>query len=276
MKRPPEPIEARRRLEAFFEQLAFSPQRVLLLDQDGALAPLRVERDQAMPYPALARVLDEIHEAGHTRLVIISGRYTQDLLPLLGMRRVPEMWGSHGWERRLADGHTEIGKMEPRALQGLAEADDWVDAMGLEERREVKPGCLALYLRGLPERVAQRLRMLTLGPWVELARRYGLDLTEFDGGIELGVPGRSKGNTVRTIMNELADGAAVAFLGDDRTDEAGFEALAGRGLSALVRPEFRPTHAEVWIKPPEELFAFLHRWQEAASQRVGRSQKARR
>lgn len=266
MNKPIDPSELRHRLEVFLERVAHADQRALLLDYDGTLAPFRVQRDKATPYPGLRDALEEIQAAGHTRLVIITGRYTRDLLPLLGMRRPPEIWGSHGWERRFPNGHTEIGRMAPRALQGLAEADDWVETHRLEERREVKPGCLAIHLRGLPAREAAGLKEFILDIWRELAWRNGLDLSEFDGGVELRVPGRTKGDAVRTVLGEMATGAPAAFLGDDRTDEEGFEAISSidGGLSALVRPEFRPTRASIWLKPPEELLEFLHRWQEAA------------
>jgi hypothetical protein len=31
-------------------------------------------------------------------------------------------------------------------------------------------------------------------------------------------------------------------------------------LSALVRREWRETEAEIWLRPPAELKAFLERW----------------
>ncbi len=250
MNRPVNGIATYRQLDTFFARLADAPQRALLLDYDGALAPRHVEPKRAMPYPGLRPQLDELHAAGHTRLVIITGRYTRDLLPLLGMQDPPEIWGSYGWERRQMDGRTEIGRMPPRALQGLAEADDWVEANLLEDRREVKPGCLALHLTGLDSQETADLRALVLEQWQDIAWRYGLDLLESDNGVELRVPGRTKGGVVRRIVSEMPAGAAIAFLGEDHRDEEGFEALAGRGLSILVRPEPRPTAADVWLRPP--------------------------
>jgi trehalose-phosphatase len=85
-------------------------------------------------------------------------------------------------------------------------------------------------------------------------------LHEFDGGLELRLPGITKGDVVRTVLDESHDEAVSAYLGDDTTDEDAFEAIAGRGLSVLVRPELRPTKAELWLKPPDELFSFLRRW----------------
>ncbi|RPJ43124.1 MAG: hypothetical protein EHM19_09270 [Candidatus Latescibacterota bacterium] len=103
---------------------------------------------------------------------------------------------------------------------------------------------------------------------MEIARSSGLELRSFDGGIELLGRGRDKGSAVRTVLAEEGADAAVAYLGDDLTDEDAFRALAGRGLRALVRAELRPSEADVWIRPPGELLAFLDRWLRAAGQEV--------
>lgn len=250
--------------ESFFRGLSEAPERALFLDYDGTLAPFREERDRAVPYAGVREALERLLEAGHSRLVVVSGRWTKDLVPLLGLEARPEIWGSHGWERLRPDGTLELGEMDDGALRGLAEADRWAEAEGLAARAEEKPGCLAIHLRGLPEPEAAEVRERALEALRPLSRRRGLELHEFDGGLELRVPGRHKGDAVRTVLDELPDGAAVAYLGDDRTDEDAFEALDGRGLRVLVRPERRPTEADVWVRPPEGLLAFLRRWDREA------------
>jgi len=67
---------------------------------------------------------------------------------------------------------------------------------------------------------------------------------------------------VETVIAEEGDTAA-AYLGDDLTDEDAFYAIKGKGFSVLVRREWRPTIADVWIIPPEELLSFFDRWIEA-------------
>jgi len=52
----------------------------------------------------------------------------------------------------------------------------------------------------------------------------------------------------------------AAYLGDDFTDEDAFTAIKGHGIGILVRKEFRPTEADIWIKPPDELLSFLSDW----------------
>ncbi len=248
-------------LDAFFLRLAAAPASVLFLDYDGTLAPFHIDRDQARPYPGVCEVLDRIMADGRTRVVVISGRWTKDLIPLLGLRHQPEIWGSHGWERLLPDGDYTIAQPDRYALQGLAEADTWIDEiMMLGGRVEEKPACLAVHWRGLQADKIEHIRRMVVEKWVLLARESGLDLHEFDGGLELRVPGRNKGDAVATVSGETEGEPPIAYLGDDYTDEDAFRALKGRGLGVLVRPELRPTSADLWLQPPEELLEFLNRW----------------
>jgi trehalose-phosphatase len=193
-------------------------------------------------------------------VVIISGRWTKDLIPLLKLRQLPEIWGSHGWERLRADGSHEIAKFDVRALRGLAEADRWMEQEGLAKRCEHKPGCLALHWRGLASKKIKEIRSKAMTKWTLLTQDTGLTLSEFDGGLELRVPGRNKGYAVQTILAEMDTGAIAAYLGDDITDEDAFKAIKGRGLGILVRKEYRQTAADLWLRPPKELMEFLSLW----------------
>src|SRR5690554_431273 len=87
--------------DRFFSHLHQADRRVLFLDYDGTLAPFRVQRNEAVPYPGVRRALALLQRGEHTRLVIVSGRACADVLLLLGLDDIPEVWGSHGWERRL-------------------------------------------------------------------------------------------------------------------------------------------------------------------------------
>jgi trehalose 6-phosphate phosphatase len=249
--------------DGFFKRVRATTRRALLLDYDGTLAPFRAERHEAFPYPGVPEVLSELLETGSTRIVLISGRAAQDLVPLLGLERLPEIWASHGWEHLMPDGTCEMLTMEESARRGLADALDWVRDSGLMPYCEQKPASLALHWRGLPAVVAGEIRAKAAKQWSSLVQGRGLTLHEFDGGIELRVEGRDKGDAVATILSEMGDDAVLAYLGDDLTDEDAFRTLKGKGLSVLVRPEFRPTDADVWLQPPEELIEFLTSWTDA-------------
>ncbi|MCB2156469.1 trehalose-phosphatase [bacterium] len=244
----------------FFERLRAAPRRVLLLDYDGTLAPFREKRDEAVPYPGVREAVREILESGSTRLAVISGRYTRDLLPLLDIDPHPEIWGSHGWEHLWTDGRCEVPEMGQDALRGIERARAWADERGLNEQTEEKPGCFALHWRALREDKAIELEREARAAWAPFAEGTPLELHGFDGGLELRVGGRDKGDAVRAILADEQSDAAIAYLGDDLTDEDAFRELEGRGLRVLVRGEFRETRADLWLTPPEELIDFLNTW----------------
>lgn len=252
-------------LEGFFARVRTASARVLMLDYDGTLAPFRVNPAEATPYPGVIPLLDEIQQAGRTRVVIVSGRWTKDLVPLLGLTHTPEIWGSHGWERLQPHGEYHVGRVAPSALEVLIDADEWIaEVEALGGRCERKPAALAFHWRGLDNVHIADIRGKIFEKWMDLIHGSGLAWHDFDGGIELRAAGRDKGDVVRTLVAEAEPGAVFAYLGDDLTDEPAFEAVMEAGAAILVRPQFRPTAAALWIRPPEELLEFLARWHQAA------------
>ncbi len=259
MSRTVNPIE----VEQFMNAVAQSPASALLLDYDGTLAPFCLNRQQALPYPGMTALLQEIIVNGRTRVVIITGRNAHEVIPLLAVHPSPEIWGCHGLERLRPDGTCETPRVEEPVLRALADADRWLKYQGLHNRAEFKTAAVAIHWRGLDEATAEETRSQVLLGWFPIAQSTPMELLEFDGGIEMRMPGRDKGDAVRTILDEIGPEVPVAYLGDDLTDERAFLALGTLGLSVLVRPEWRKTGAALWIRPPEGLREFLTRWLQA-------------
>ena len=244
------------------ESVMRSPQPVLFLDYDGTLAPFSVERDQAFPYPGVKEILTEIMTSTRTRLVIVSGRPIDDLMPLLALDPMPEVFGSHGWERRSPDGTRFTFPLPSDAQGAIEDARFWIIQNGLEAQSEIKPASVTIHWRGLPKPERQKLREAALAAWTPFTTVESIELAPFDGGLELRVLGQDKGNAVRTVMAEVGAEGAAAYLGDDQTDEDAFAALAREGLSVLVRAEKRSTRADLWLTPPDELLDFLGQWRD--------------
>jgi trehalose 6-phosphate phosphatase len=256
LPRTDSPIE----IEQFMESVVQSPVSALLLDYDGTLAPFCLNRQQALPYPGITALLQAIIVNGRTRVVIVTGRTAREVIPLLAVHPSLEIWGCHGLERLRPDGTCETPRMEDPVLRALADAESWLRHQGLHNRAEFKTGAVAFHWRGLDEVAAAETRGQVVLGWLPIAQSAPMQLLEFDGGIEMRMPGRDKGDAVRTILGEVGPEVPVAYLGDDTTDERAFLALGTRGLSVLVRPEWRTTAAAAWIRPPESLRNFLTRW----------------
>jgi len=249
----------------FLASVASAPSRVLLLDYDGTLAPFRVRPEEAVPYPEALAAIERIMRAGGTRLVIVSGRPAAQLPPLLALARRPEIWGSHGWERLQPDGTLRLEQPSDKERAALEEAAGAVGiAVARGARVERKVASVAVHWRGLQPAAAAFCRDAVTAAW----RGYSegrLELLPFDGGLELRTPGCNKQHAVKAVLAETPRDAAIAYLGDDITDEDAFRAIKPRGIAVLVRVEFRPTAADVWLRPPQELLQFLEHWVVPAS-----------
>lgn len=251
-------------MEAFFRAVSAAEQTALLVDYDGTLAPFHIDPMRAAPYPGVLDALEELAAEERTRLVIVSGRWTKDLVPLLPLLDRAEIWGAHGWERLMPDGTYEVKEVPDAALATLVAAEGWAeDLTELGARAERKAASIAFHWRGRPAEQVASIRRELLRRWSSSGSPNEVTLRAFDGGIEVRATGRDKGDVVRTLARECGGDAVIAYLGDDYTDEDAFGALPERGAGGLVRDAFRPTAAHFWLRPPAELLMFLERWHRA-------------
>jgi trehalose 6-phosphate phosphatase len=260
---------------AFFEVLATAEHARLLLDYDGTLAPFVEQRDRAHPWPGVVERIDALLEdqargSISDEIIIVTGRSAREIPALLGTKRRPTIWGSHGYVLWRANGNFETAPIAAASTAGLDLAKEWLEKQGWGAQAEAKPAGLAVHWRGLPASTVETIEHRTREAWTPLATAHDLGLHAFDGGLELRCPGRTKGHAVSAILEEVPRGdLALAYLGDDRTDEDAFAAIheaASRErtmLSLLVRKEPRDSLADERISPPDELLDFLDRWREA-------------
>jgi trehalose-phosphatase len=258
------PVE---RLDAFFRTFANGALPLLLLDYDGTLAPFRKDRTTARPWSGVREILTAIQQQGSTRMVVITGRPAEEIAPLLALPNPVEVWGLHGAEHLYPDGRKELEHFPEATRQKLDQLRTQLSLNSFGGLFEDKANGAVMHWRGASPEKAQQIREKTMALFAPLAGKDGLALLQFESGVELRA-GRDKGGAVTQILEQTAPDSPVAFLGDDYTDESAFLAIntyAKNGLSILIRPESRPTKAQLWLQPPAELKAFLKRWQSACA-----------
>ena len=261
-------------IAAWCRELERAPRSVLMLDYDGTLAPFMRERMQARMYPGVVERLLRLAADPRTRLVLVSGRPVGDFHLLLPPDLRLEIWGSHGRENRTADGRYTMTPLGPAQQRGLDQLETELHRRALTFALERKVGSLAVHVRGLADPDAERVATVVRDFYATLITQQrgdgGLELLPFDGGLELRGTGCSKATAVATVLGEEAPGTPAAYLGDDLTDEDAFVALGASSpgrprLRVLVRAQPRPSAADLWLVPPEELLAFLDQVHAAVS-----------
>jgi len=178
-------------------------------------------------------VLSNILRAGGTRVVIVSGRRAEELLPLLPLDRRRSL-GIARPRASAARRHAAARRAEEHERSALEEAaaalEPALHAGCASSARPRASPCTGAALRC--SRFGRKLRAAASETWKSLARDHGLECLPFDGGLELRVPGCTKGDVVRRLLADATPGSAVAYLGDDITDEDAFDAVKPCGITA--------------------------------------------
>jgi trehalose 6-phosphate phosphatase len=178
----------------------------------------------------MSRLLERLGK----RVAIISGRPSEQINAMFGGVNFA-IAGSHGLEIRWPDGRTVEAQPPPHlenVMVEVARLKDRYPSLIVEQKRFG----VALHYRLAPQAESDcRAVAMTLG------EKTGLQIQSGKMVIELKAPWANKGTALSLMMTE-ADmaGTAPIFVGDDETDESGFEAarrLGGAGI--LVGPPRR-------------------------------------
>ncbi|MFI4933993.1 MAG: trehalose-phosphatase [Caulobacterales bacterium] len=222
----------------------------LFADLDGTLAPIEARPGDVGPDARRKRLLRRLSAALGGRLAVVSGRGLADLDRVLEGAVMP-VAAVHGLIRRTALGEV-IGSGRPLA-------DDARDALTALARSnpalliEDKGPAIALHFRAAPQAQAASEAAAR-----RLADRYGLRLQTGRMVVELRAPGPTKADAVAAFMAEPPfAGARPIFLGDDLTDEDGFEAASRLGGYGVIVGSRRPTAARYALRSVDEALAWL-------------------
>jgi trehalose 6-phosphate phosphatase len=205
------------------------PQDALFLDFDGTLVNLAPTPESIHVDDTLLHELQALDARQQGAVAIVSGRALADIDRWLAPLKLPAA-GVHGAERRSAGGLTVCA--EVHALEAVADLlqplVDHHPALVLERKR----AAVALHYRRAPElEPACRAAVAEV-----LAQQPALKLLQGKCVLELLPQGIGKGEAITAFLAEPPfDGRRPVFVGDDVTDEGGFDAvLRHHGIAVKV------------------------------------------
>jgi trehalose 6-phosphate phosphatase len=223
----------------------------LFLDFDGTLVEIAERPDGVAVGDRLQRLLEALGAKLDGRLALVSGRPSGQLRALVGLTEFV-IAGSHGMEFCHGDGTVESAR-RPEALAEVqaefARLAQACEGLLIED----KPLGFALHYRLRPD-AAERCNTAA----AELARRHGLHLQTGKMMIEVRAAGGDKGSAIRRLMELPAmRGTRPVFIGDDDTDEPGFEAAAALGGAGILVGPVRETAARYRLAGPGAVLDWL-------------------
>ncbi|WP_305091537.1 trehalose-phosphatase [Prescottella sp. R16] len=234
----------------------------VFLDFDGTLAHITDRPAAAVPADGVITELTRL--ARHCPVGIISGRDLADVRARVG---VPELWyaGSHGFEVVAPDGEHHEYEAAVAVEPDLRRA-----AAALRNRLEPVPGVLverkrfavAVHYRSVdPGRVDAVLATVRAVADAEPGLRVtsGRQIVELRPDIDW-----DKGRALMWMLGHLTGsaGPTPVYIGDDRTDEDAFEALAGTGIAVVVRSDEsdeRWSAAQYSVEGPDRVRELIQR-----------------
>ncbi|MDA8233695.1 MAG: trehalose-phosphatase [Clostridia bacterium] len=259
------------RIRQLLDRLQGSGRIFLFLDYDGTLVPIAPTPDQAVPSMKTLRLLENLCLQENLRVAVVSGRplgELEALLPVPGLILVGvhgaevKIPTSHGFCLRgalMTSQHGEFPQNKEICFRGLA-----LLAQGAKEllsgRRgfllEEKGHALALHYRlaSPPEAIEVLNGFQDL--WQEVIQDHHLEVIFGKKVVEIRPQGINKKLAVEALWPSWPGSVAV-YIGDDTTDEDGFQAVVGRGMGVLVAEEERPTAARFRLKDPADVIELL-------------------
>jgi trehalose 6-phosphate phosphatase len=248
---PALPADLAEALDVFCRQ----PVVLVASDFDGVLAPLV---DDPMTSRALDGTLEDLEALAalpRTHAAVVSGRDLAVLTHLTGLDGQSPVTriASHGAQTsRHATGSQELSQDERALLSRLTDDLHRVLDTHPGPRLELKPTSCVLHTRGEdPDVAAAAVRHA-----LEVAGRHpGVRVLQGKDVVEMSVVTADKGSALLALKDELG-AVAVAYFGDDVTDEHVFEVLGPDDVGVKVGPG--DTAAGFRLDSPEAVAAVLH------------------
>jgi trehalose 6-phosphate phosphatase len=242
----PELLEAVRRV-------AGTEHLLVAMDFDGTMAPLVDHAADARALPRSAAAFAALTELPRTTTALISGRALDSLRAVASPPEQTLLIGSHGAEVWMGPGSSQL-MLDDAQRELLAEVRK--ELAGIVEQApgtllEDKPAGVVLHTRLAADDVAEDA---VAAARAVLQDRPGVFLKTGNRVLETSVVHASKGEGI-AFLRQAAGATAVAFAGDDTTDEDALASLLPGDLGVKVGLDF--TRAEFRVESPVHVCELL-------------------
>ncbi|HWB91311.1 MAG TPA: bifunctional alpha,alpha-trehalose-phosphate synthase (UDP-forming)/trehalose-phosphatase [Puia sp.] len=230
--------------------------RQIFLDYDGTLMPFFKEPWQAKPGEQVLETLGLLAADPRNSICIISGRDATVLESWLGHLPI-HLVAEHGAMVRYKGGSWE---------KIASPADQWKDRLDpvMDRYTDACPGAfiekknfsMVWHYRNADPRIADKAKMELYSALLELTSGLPLQVTLGKKIVEVRNKDIDKGSAVRKLLT-LETSDFILAIGDDRTDEDMFRALANSCHAFTIKVGNEASHALFNIHTPQSVLSLL-------------------
>lgn len=256
------------RMTLTIEEIAQTRNFLLVSDFDGTIAGFSKDPYSVPINQKSLKAVKDLSQQAATDVVILSGRHLEGLKQVLdlGQYRIT-MVGSHGSEdssrpRTLSqDEETRLARIEAD-LEKIVEDIDGAFV-------EIKPFHRVLHFI----RVSDKATIQGILAQAAELDTSGLKVTNGKNIVEYSISSTTKGSWLKDFVSRT-DPTGVIFIGDDTTDEHGFEALADNPRALTIKVGSGDTAAKSRVDSVDDVGILLeklayHRMQYVENARLG-------
>jgi trehalose 6-phosphate phosphatase len=242
-------------------QRALNKKIILILDYDGTLAPIADKPELAVINNDKKAQLYELSQHYHT--ILVSGRLVAEKFNLIGIEDLYYI-GNHGYDfkrpflsasslQQVADFSADINEAYIKLQLILGK----IEEVFIEHKKWSLSIHFRLAKKELIEHIEAAVNTLTENQF-RLRKHYAKKVFEIRPNINWDI-----GQAVSLIIDELnldKDNLFPIYIGDDVTDEPGFEFVKSCGCGIIVATHYRPTLASYSLKNVNEVWDFLNKF----------------
>jgi len=236
---------------------------LLFLDYDGTLTPIASTPEKASLSPSIRQTLEALGQDAQCKVTIVSGRALKDLQKMISLKRLAYV-GNHGFEASgpgiffESDCFPQARKIFQRVINAANACLKSVPGVLIED----KGVTLSIHYRLVDEKKqawVKRAVWHIVEPFVaskEIKAFKGKKVYELRPPVDW-----DKGKIVSWFIKEYKKDPAykealVIYIGDDRTDEDAFEALASKAVTICVG-DARRSKAQYYVEDTKEVGEIL-------------------
>ncbi|MFI2744123.1 bifunctional alpha,alpha-trehalose-phosphate synthase (UDP-forming)/trehalose-phosphatase [Zhouia sp. PK063] len=241
--------------EEIVNQFKKAKKKIIFLDYDGTLVGFQNNPLDAKPDEELFSLLDQIHNAENTDMVIISGRDKETFTEWFKNKNYTLITEHGVWLRKEDKSWTTFDKIK----------NDWMDKLRpiLETFVDRTPGTfieeknfsLAWHFRKVDPELADLRAMELKTVLNSLISNHNLSVLEGNKVIEIKSSNVNKGRAANRML-ALEDYDFIFAIGDDYTDEYMFQELPKSAVT--VKVGLKKTNAKYFINDTKEVRKLLN------------------